>query len=147
MKARAIDFLERPFDDELLLRSVRVALDRSQENAELQSERAEINARLASLTNLERDVLDGLVAGKPNKIIAFDLSISPRTVEIYRANLMTKMKAGSCQNSSAWPSSLDGEIRNRRLSPSAHAEMLRALLIHERQSAAAHTKQCFTQRD
>jgi two-component system, LuxR family, response regulator FixJ len=83
------------FDDELLLRSVRAALDRSQQNVELQSERAEINARLASLTNRERDVLDGLVAGKPNKIIAFDLSISPRTVEIYRANLMIKMKAAS----------------------------------------------------
>jgi two-component system, LuxR family, response regulator FixJ len=95
MKAGAIDFIEKPFDDELLLRSVRAALDRSQQNVELQSERAEINARLASLTNRERDVLDGLVAGKPNKIIAFDLSISPRTVEIYRANLMTKMKAAS----------------------------------------------------
>jgi two-component system response regulator FixJ len=95
MKAGAIDFLEKPFDDELLLRSVRAALDRSLENAELQSERAEINARLGSLTNRERDVLDGLVAGNPNKIIAFDLSISPRTVEIYRANLMTKMKAAS----------------------------------------------------
>jgi two-component system response regulator FixJ len=95
MKAGAVDFLEKPFDDELLLRSVRAALDRSQENAELQSERVEIEARLASLTNRERDVLDGLVAGKPNKVIAFDLSISPRTVEIYRANLMTKMKAAS----------------------------------------------------
>ena len=51
--------------------------------------------RLAGLTNRERDVLEGLVAGKPNKIIAFDLAISPRTVEIYRANVMTKMKAAS----------------------------------------------------
>jgi two-component system response regulator FixJ len=95
MKAGAVDFLEKPFDDELLLRSVRSALNRSQENAERESERAEIEARIATLTNRERDVLDGLVAGKPNKIIAFDLAISPRTVEIYRANLMTKMKAAS----------------------------------------------------
>jgi two-component system response regulator FixJ len=95
MKAGAVDFLEKPFDDELLLRSVRSALNRSQENAERESERAELDARIATLTNRERDVLDGLVAGKPNKIIAFDLSISPRTVEIYRANLMTKMQAAS----------------------------------------------------
>jgi two-component system response regulator FixJ len=95
MKAGAVEFLEKPFDDELLLRSVRSALNRSQENAERESERAELDARIATLTNRERDVLDGLVAGKPNKIIAFDLSISPRTVEIYRANLMTKMQAAS----------------------------------------------------
>jgi two-component system response regulator FixJ len=95
MKAGAVDFLEKPFDDELLLRSVRSALNRSQENAERESERAELDARIAALTSRERDVLDGLVAGKPNKIIAFDLSISPRTVEIYRANLMTKMQAAS----------------------------------------------------
>ena len=54
-----------------------------------------MGARIAALTQRERQVLDGLVAGQPNKIIAFDLGISPRTVEIYRANLMTKMKAGS----------------------------------------------------
>ena len=95
MKAGAVDFLEKPFDDELLLRSVRLALNRSQENAERESERTELDARIATLTNRERDVLDGLVAGKPNKIIAFDLAISPRTVEIYRANLMTKMQAAS----------------------------------------------------
>jgi two-component system, LuxR family, response regulator FixJ len=95
MKSGAVDFLEKPFDDELLLRSVRSALDRSQENATRDAERAEVEARLATLTNRERDVLGGLVAGKPNKIIAFDLAISPRTVEIYRANVMTKMQAAS----------------------------------------------------
>jgi two-component system, LuxR family, response regulator FixJ len=95
MKSGAVDFLEKPFDDELLLRSVRSALDRSQENAARDAERAEVEARLAALTNRERDVLGGLVAGKPNKIIAFDLAISPRTVEIYRANVMTKMQAAS----------------------------------------------------
>ena len=95
MKNGAIDFLEKPFEDELLLRSVRSALNRSQENAARDAEHAEVEARLATLTNRERDVLEGLVAGKPNKIIAFDLAISPRTVEIYRANVMTKMQAAS----------------------------------------------------
>jgi two-component system response regulator FixJ len=60
-----------------------------------ETERTKLTERLASLSNRERDVLEGLVAGKPNKIIAFDLGISPRTVEIYRANVMTKMEAGS----------------------------------------------------
>jgi two-component system response regulator FixJ len=95
MKSGAVDFLEKPFEDELLLGSVRSALSRSQENAERDAERVEVEARLATLTNREREVLEGLVAGKPNKIIAFDLAISPRTVEIYRANVMTKMDAGS----------------------------------------------------
>ena len=95
MKFGAIDFLEKPFDDDVLLASVRSALDRSDASAQLETERAEIRARIAILTNREHEVLEGLLAGHPNKIIAFDLNISPRTVEIYRANVMTKMKAGS----------------------------------------------------
>jgi two-component system, LuxR family, response regulator FixJ len=95
MKSGAIDFFEKPYEDELLLGSVRSALDRSQQNASRDSKQAEVEARLATLTNREREVLQGLVAGKPNKIIAFDLAISPRTVEIYRANVMTKMAAAS----------------------------------------------------
>jgi two-component system, LuxR family, response regulator FixJ len=95
MKGGAVDFLEKPFDDDVLLASVRAALNRSEQSAAIESERAEIRARIAALTQRERDVLEGLVAGHPNKIIAFKLEISPRTVEIYRANLMTKMKAGS----------------------------------------------------
>jgi two-component system response regulator FixJ len=95
MRCGAVDFLEKPFDDDVLLASVRAALDRSEESAAVESERADIRARIAALTQRERDVLEGLVAGHPNKVIAFKLEISPRTVEIYRANLMTKMKAGS----------------------------------------------------
>jgi two-component system, LuxR family, response regulator FixJ len=95
MKCGAVDFLEKPFDDDVLLTSVRSALDRSEESAAIESERADIRTRIAALTQRERDVFEGLVAGHPNKIIAFKLEISPRTVEIYRANLMTKMKAGS----------------------------------------------------
>jgi two-component system, LuxR family, response regulator FixJ len=95
MKSGAVDFLEKPFDDELLLASVRSALRRQAGDSKRQTERAEIEERLALLSPRERDVLGGLVAGQANKQIAFDLGISPRTVEIYRANLMDKMKAGS----------------------------------------------------
>jgi len=95
MKIGAIDFLEKPFADDLLLAAVQAALNRSQENAARDAERAEVQARLATLTNREREVLEGLVVGKPNKVIACDLAISPRTVEIYRANVMTKMEAAS----------------------------------------------------
>ena len=95
MKVGATDFFEKPFDDELLLASVRSALSRHERDHQRHAERAEIDARLASLSSRERDVLKGLVAGHANKQIAFDLGISPRTIEIYRANLMTKMHAAS----------------------------------------------------
>ena len=95
MKFGAADFLEKPFDDEILLAAVRSALDRQDSDSKRQAERAAIDERLAALSNRERDVLEGLVAGRANKQIAFDLGISPRTVEVYRANLMTKMHAAS----------------------------------------------------
>jgi two-component system, LuxR family, response regulator FixJ len=95
MKIGAADFLEKPFDDEVLLKSVRSALSQRGDEAKRQSDRGEIDTKLATLSNRERDVLHGLVAGRANKQIAYDLGISPRTVEIYRANLMNKMQAGS----------------------------------------------------
>ncbi len=95
MKIGAADFLEKPFDDEVLLASVRSALRQRDGEKKRLTERAEIDSRLAALSNRERDVLGGLVAGRANKQIALDLGISPRTVEIYRANLMSKMRAGS----------------------------------------------------
>jgi two-component system response regulator FixJ len=95
MRIGAIDFLEKPFDDEVLIASVKTALRLKEGEAKRHGERAEIEGRLAALSNRERDVLGGLVAGRANKQIAFDLGISPRTVEIYRANLMSKMQAGS----------------------------------------------------
>jgi two-component system response regulator FixJ len=95
MKVGAVDFFEKPFDDEALMASVRLALRRQEGESQRQAERGEIESRLATLSNRERDVLDGLVAGRANKQIAFDLGISARTVEVYRANLMTKMQAGS----------------------------------------------------
>jgi two-component system response regulator FixJ len=95
MKIGAVDFLEKPFDDEVLLASVQSALDNQDRTSRREAERGEIEARIAALSKRERDVLHGLVAGHANKQIAFDLGISPRTVEIYRANLMTKMAAAS----------------------------------------------------
>ena len=95
MKLGAADFLEKPFDDDLLIASARSALNRGADAAKRNAEVADIHDKLAGLSNRERQVLEGLVAGKPNKVIAFDLGISPRTVEIYRANLMTKMGANS----------------------------------------------------
>jgi two-component system, LuxR family, response regulator FixJ len=95
MKIGAAEFLEKPFDDEVLLNAVRSALNKQNTDSKRQAQRADIDSRLAALSNRERDVLQGLVSGLANKQIGFNLGISPRTVEIYRANLMTKMQASS----------------------------------------------------
>lgn len=95
MKAGAVDFIEKPFDDEVLIASIRTALGRHARDGEREARVAEVRGRRKLLSEREGEVLDGLVAGKPNKIIAHDLGISARTVEVYRANLMTKMQAGS----------------------------------------------------
>jgi len=95
MKFGASDFLEKPFDDEILLATVRRALSEETASHEDQVFRAAVAQRLGSLSARERQVLEGLVAGQPNKTIAYDLGISPRTIEIYRANVMTKMEAAS----------------------------------------------------
>ncbi len=95
MKAGAIDFIEKPFDDDVLLAAIRAALDRHRQDAERTALIADVERRVKSLSHRERDVLFGLVAGKPNKAIAHDLGISARTVEVYRANVMTKMHADS----------------------------------------------------
>ena len=95
MKLGAFDFVEKPFDDDVLLASVRAALGQRERRSLQDAERKQIDARMALLSARERQVLDGLVAGKANKVIAYDLGISPRTIEIYRANVMTKMQANS----------------------------------------------------
>ncbi|MGZ8416324.1 MAG: response regulator FixJ [Methyloceanibacter sp.] len=93
MKAGAVDFIEKPFDQEAILHAVQAALERGVEGEG--REDPAIAAKLATLSERERQVLEGLVSGHPNKTIAYDLGISPRTVEVYRANLMTKMDAHS----------------------------------------------------
>ncbi|MGB3387303.1 MAG: response regulator FixJ [Pseudaminobacter sp.] len=95
MKIGAHDFLEKPFDDDTLLASVRRALGAWERDARHTAERLKYRSRLAALSGRERNVFDGLVAGHPNKVIAHMHGISPRTVEIYRANVMSKMKASS----------------------------------------------------
>lgn len=95
MKAGVRDFLEKPFQDETLLASIRAALAAREEAGGRDGERAELRDRLAQLTAREREVFDAIVAGDSNKAAAQKLGISPRTVEIYRANVMAKMKAQS----------------------------------------------------
>jgi two-component system response regulator FixJ len=95
MREGAVDFIEKPFDDDLFLAAVQSALREREQQAERDVQAGRARARIEALTERERQVLDGLVAGKANKVIAHDLGISPRTVEIYRANVMTKMQAGS----------------------------------------------------
>jgi len=95
MKLGALDFLEKPFEDERLIGMIETALSQSESGAKGETVAAEMAARAASLTERERQVMQGLVAGQSNKVIAREYDISPRTVEVYRANVMTKMQAGS----------------------------------------------------
>jgi two-component system response regulator FixJ len=93
MRAGVIDFIEKPFDDEVLLKAIRMALDTRLESDVQTQERQRFEQMLATLSGREKDVLRGVVAGKMNKVIAYELGISPRTVEVYRANVMSKTQA------------------------------------------------------
>jgi two-component system response regulator FixJ len=95
MKAGVLDFLEKPFDDDVLIASVKVALEQRAADAAHKLDQAAVLRRLDTLTAREKEVLEGLVAGHANKVIAYDLGISARTVEVYRANVMTKMEVRS----------------------------------------------------
>jgi two-component system response regulator FixJ len=95
MREGVVDFIEKPFSDEVILASLRKALEKGRDQAAQSAERTEILKRLGGLSKREREVLDGLVAGQANKVVAIELGISPRTVEVYRANLMSKMQAAS----------------------------------------------------
>ena len=93
MRAGVIDFIEKPFDDEVLLRSIRMALDAKAESDMHAQERHRFEQMLGTLSGREKEVLQGVVAGKMNKVIAYELGISQRTVEVYRANVMSKNQA------------------------------------------------------
>ncbi|HVT27620.1 MAG TPA: response regulator FixJ [Lacipirellulaceae bacterium] len=95
MKLGALDFLEKPFNDERLLSMIEVALSQNESASKADALVTELVARAASLTQRERQVMQGLVTGQSNKAIAREHDISPRTVEVYRANVMTKMQAGN----------------------------------------------------
>ena len=93
MHAGVADFIEKPFDDEIMLAAIRKALSRRAGDEAAQAERKLIGDRIASLSGREREVMEGLAKGEANKAIAYDLGISARTVEVYRANVMMKMQA------------------------------------------------------
>ena len=95
MKLGAVDFLEKPFDDDLLISMVDSGLKRAEPEVKQEAITREIAERIATLSPRERQVMDGLAAGLSNKAIAREYDISPRTIEVYRANVMTKMQAGS----------------------------------------------------
>jgi two-component system response regulator FixJ len=95
MKLGALDFLEKPFEDERLVRMIEAALSRTEGDAKNEALSADMASRVTSLTQRERQVMQGLVAGRSNKVIAREYDISPRTVEVYRANVMTKMQASN----------------------------------------------------
>ena len=95
MKEGVADFIEKPFSDDTILTAIQAALARHSDRSRANEERALVNERMALLSPREREVLEGLVEGHANKVIAFDLDISARTVEVYRANVMSKMHARS----------------------------------------------------
>jgi two-component system response regulator FixJ len=95
LKLGAVDFLEKPFEDDRLVGMIEVAIRQAETVAKSEAITHDIAARIASLSPRERQVMDGLIAGLSNKLIARDYDISPRTIEVYRANVMTKMQANS----------------------------------------------------
>ena len=95
MQKGAVDFIQKPFRDQELLDRIGEALKTDQERRSAREEKAEVQSRVEKLTNRERQVLDLVVTGKPNKVIAYELGVSQRTVEIHRARVMEKMQAKS----------------------------------------------------
>jgi FixJ family two-component response regulator len=95
MKAGAFDFIEKPFSDQTLLDRIRAAVAQDEVSRRRRAVRAEVLARLRLLTARERDVLNRVVTGKSNKVIAAELDLSTKTVEVHRAHVMDKLKAAS----------------------------------------------------
>ena len=102
MKAGALDFIEKPFEDDILIDAIKRAAARLADKPTDTDDVAAIQARLNQLSEREGQVLWGVVAGLPNKAIAYDLDISPRTVEVHRANVMSKMQAKSLPELVRW---------------------------------------------
>jgi two-component system response regulator FixJ len=95
MKLGAVDFLEKPFEDDRLIGMIETAIKQAEPDARSEAAALDIASRIATLSPRERQVMDGLIAGLSNKLIAREYDISPRTIEVYRANVMTKMQAAS----------------------------------------------------
>ncbi|SUB00640.1 Transcriptional regulatory protein fixJ [Pannonibacter phragmitetus] len=108
LKAGAFDFIEKPFKEQNLLDVVTAAIRQSQDNLARNARRRTIQERLARLGRREREVLDGILAGKSNKIIAYELDLSIKTIEAYRASVMTKMEAASLPELALMVGSVDG---------------------------------------
>jgi two-component system, LuxR family, response regulator FixJ len=95
MKLGAVDFLEKPFEDDRLIGMIEAAIRQAEPALRSEAVTHDIAARVATLSPRERQVMEGLIAGLSNKLIARNYDISPRTIEVYRANVMTKMQANS----------------------------------------------------
>jgi two-component system response regulator FixJ len=95
MKQGAVDFLEKPFEDDRLIGMIESAIRQAEPATKSEALARDVAGRIATLSPRERQVMDGLIAGLSNKLIARDYDISPRTIEVYRANVMTKMQANS----------------------------------------------------
>lgn len=95
MQKGAVDFIQKPFRDQELLDRVAEAMKTDEQRRSAREEKAEVSSHMEKLTNRERQVLDLVVTGKPNKVIAYELGVSQRTVEIHRARVMEKMQAKS----------------------------------------------------
>lgn len=95
LKAGAFDFIEKPFNDQLLIERIQQAIEHCNNLTKKQQQRQESVERLSKLTTREKQVLDGVIAGKSNKLIAKELDISVKTIEVHRSNLMAKMEADS----------------------------------------------------
>jgi two-component system, LuxR family, response regulator FixJ len=133
LKAGASDFIEKPFNDDVMLEAVQRALTRAVRNRHLMEEVATIRTRHDDLTDRERDVFQAMIAGHPNKVIAHLLSISPRTVEIHRARVMEKMQARSLSTlvRMAIEAGLSKSGGGRSKKPTGGSTKLRAIPLEE----------------
>ena len=102
IKLGAVDFLEKPFEDDRLIAVIEAAIRQGEPAAKNEAVTRDIASRIATLSPRERQVMDGLIAGLSNKLIARDYDISPRTIEVYRANVMTKMQAAASRSWYGW---------------------------------------------